>query len=160
MGGWLGAGWSAVCACVPGLAAASQKRPAAQSKTPTEYSTLYPLTPAPQVGTLYSPSNVWVNVQPSGAPWDIAWDLGQASEWRPFFGAVLPPRELAAMQVRSWRVKWVCVCMRACVRVCVCVCVCCSSSPWGAKWCPLACSGLALCFRALWCSEHTRLRYG
>lgn len=48
---------------------------------------------------MYSPSNVWVNVQASGHPWDMCWDLGSASGWRPFFGGALAPRELASMQV-------------------------------------------------------------
>ncbi|KAI8465651.1 MAG: hypothetical protein J3K34DRAFT_487137 [Monoraphidium minutum] len=52
-----------------------------------------------EVGTVYNSSNIWVNVQTVGAPWDLSWDLGQSSCWRPFFGPALPQRELAPMQV-------------------------------------------------------------
>jgi hypothetical protein len=58
-----------------------------------------------QVGVVYSSGNVWANVQPAGAPWDLAWDLDQGACWRPFFGGVLPPRELASTQAS--RLLWV-----------------------------------------------------
>ena len=51
------------------------------------------------VGVVYDQSNVWANIQPSGHPWDISWDLRQAAGWRPFFGPVIPPRDLATLQV-------------------------------------------------------------
>ncbi|KAF6253850.1 hypothetical protein COO60DRAFT_1463007 [Scenedesmus sp. NREL 46B-D3] len=50
-------------------------------------------------GTLYSCDNVWANTQLSGHPWDISWALGDANCWRPFFGAVLPAREMACIQL-------------------------------------------------------------
>jgi hypothetical protein len=53
-----------------------------------------------QVGTLYSCDNVWANIQLSGHPWDISWALADANCWRPFFGPVLPAREMACIQVR------------------------------------------------------------
>ncbi|GBF93799.1 hypothetical protein Rsub_06131 [Raphidocelis subcapitata] len=52
-----------------------------------------------EVGTVYDSANVWANVQPSGHPWDMRWNLADGAAWRPLFGAVLPPRELASMQV-------------------------------------------------------------
>jgi hypothetical protein len=52
-----------------------------------------------QAGTLYSCDNMWANVQLSGHPWDISWALGDANCWRPFFGPVLPAREMACIQV-------------------------------------------------------------
>ncbi|KAF6253870.1 hypothetical protein COO60DRAFT_1642856 [Scenedesmus sp. NREL 46B-D3] len=52
-----------------------------------------------EAGTLYSCDNVWANTQLSGHPWDISWALGDANCWRPFFGAVLPAREMACIQV-------------------------------------------------------------
>lgn len=54
----------------------------------------------PQVGTVYNSSNIWANIQDSGRPWDISWHLGDTAAWKPFFGPVLPPRELASIQVR------------------------------------------------------------
>lgn len=55
------------------------------------------------MGTLYSCDNVWANIQLSGHPWDISWALPDASCWRPFFGPVLPAREMACIQVRTWQ---------------------------------------------------------
>lgn len=52
-----------------------------------------------QVGTVYNSDNIWANVQDSGHPWDINWHLGDASAWKPFFGPILPLRELASIQV-------------------------------------------------------------
>jgi hypothetical protein len=52
-----------------------------------------------QVGTVYSSDNLWANIQESGHPWDIGWQLGDSSAWKPFFGPVLQPRELASIQV-------------------------------------------------------------
>lgn len=52
-----------------------------------------------QVGIVYSRDNIWANIQLSGHPWDISWNLGDSSCWRPFFGAVLQPREMASIQV-------------------------------------------------------------
>jgi hypothetical protein len=53
-----------------------------------------------QVGTVYNNDNIWANVQDSGHPWDINWHLGDTTAWKPFFGPVLPLRELASIQVR------------------------------------------------------------
>lgn len=53
---------------------------------------------------------MWANIQDSGHPWDISWHLGEGAAWRPFFGPLLPLRELATIQV--------CVCVQ-----CVCTCV-------------------------------------
>lgn len=61
-----------------------------------------------QVGTVYSSDNVWANIQASGHPWDISWHLGDASTWKPFFGPVLPLRELASIQVRVYSVSASC----------------------------------------------------
>ncbi len=55
------------------------------------------------VGVVYDGDNMWANVQPTGHPWEMNWDLSDGSAWRPFFGAVLPWRELATVQVRRWR---------------------------------------------------------
>eukprot|EP00878_Enallax_costatus_P033652 GHUV01037194.1.p1 GENE.GHUV01037194.1~~GHUV01037194.1.p1 ORF type:complete len:205 (+),score=76.54 GHUV01037194.1:30-617(+) len=52
-----------------------------------------------EVGVLYNRDNIWANIQLSGHPWDVSWNLADHGCWRPFFGAVLPPRELASIQV-------------------------------------------------------------
>jgi hypothetical protein len=57
-------------------------------------------TPTTQVGTVYSPANIWANLQGSGHPWEMCWELAGAG-WQPFFGQALAPRELASMQVGS-----------------------------------------------------------
>jgi hypothetical protein len=53
-----------------------------------------------QVGTVYSATNIWVNIQEGGRPWDISWQLADPAAWRPFFGELLPHKELASLQVR------------------------------------------------------------
>jgi hypothetical protein len=53
------------------------------------------------VGTVYNNDNIWVNIQDSGHPWEVSWHLGDAAAWKPFFGPVLPLRELASIQVRQ-----------------------------------------------------------
>jgi hypothetical protein len=61
-----------------------------------------------QVGIVYSAHNIWANVQETGHPWDMVWDLSEAVCWRPFFGPVLPHRELASLQVMwgTCRICW------------------------------------------------------
>lgn len=54
-----------------------------------------------QVGMVYDGINMWANVQASGQPWDMRWNLGARREWRPFFGDVLPLREVATLQVST-----------------------------------------------------------
>jgi hypothetical protein len=52
---------------------------------------------------VYAVDNIWANIQDSGHPWDISWHLGDDAAWKPFFGPLLPLRELASIQVRSGR---------------------------------------------------------
>lgn len=66
------------------------------------------------VGLVYSAHNIWANVQQAGGPWAMSWDLGNAAAWRPFFGPLLPPRELATLQVGLR----LCQCIRACAGAC------------------------------------------
>ncbi|KAG2484062.1 hypothetical protein HYH03_017082 [Edaphochlamys debaryana] len=51
-----------------------------------------------EVGQVYENTNIWANVQATGRPWEMKWNLEAAKEWQPFFGAQLPPREIASIQ--------------------------------------------------------------
>ncbi|GIL90780.1 hypothetical protein Vretifemale_18510, partial [Volvox reticuliferus] len=51
-----------------------------------------------EVGQLYDGTNIWANTQPTGRPWEMRWSLGAVKDWDPFFGAALPPREIASLQ--------------------------------------------------------------
>ncbi|GLC45379.1 hypothetical protein PLESTM_001726300, partial [Pleodorina starrii] len=51
-----------------------------------------------EVGQLYDGTNIWANIQPTGRPWEMRWNLGAAKDWQPFFGSALPPREIASLQ--------------------------------------------------------------
>lgn len=55
------------------------------------------------VGMLYDGTNMWANVQSTGQPWEMRWELGRRGDWRPFFGDVLRPKEIGTLQVRCWR---------------------------------------------------------
>ncbi|KAG2451720.1 hypothetical protein HYH02_003500 [Chlamydomonas schloesseri] len=51
-----------------------------------------------EVGQLYDGTNIWANTQPTGRPWEMHWNLTNGRDWAPFFGAQLPPREIATIQ--------------------------------------------------------------
>lgn len=51
-----------------------------------------------EVGMVYDGANAWANVQAVAAPWDMNWDLGNGSAWRPFFGPLLAPRAVMTVQ--------------------------------------------------------------
>lgn len=38
---------------------------------------------------MFDQNNIWANVQMSGTPWDINWQLQDARYWRPFFGLMV-----------------------------------------------------------------------
>jgi hypothetical protein len=57
------------------------------------------------VGQVYDGGNVWANVQPSGRPWEMRWNLSAAKDSVPFFGPALPQREMASIQVRKDRIQ-------------------------------------------------------
>eukprot|EP00775_Hariotina_reticulata_P004277 gene4277-4531_t len=51
-----------------------------------------------QVGLVYNSDNLWANIQLTGHPWDMTWNLADQNAWRPFFGPVLSHREMASIQ--------------------------------------------------------------
>lgn len=38
---------------------------------------------------MYNHSNVWANIQVSGAPWEVHWDLTDNRNWKPLFGVMV-----------------------------------------------------------------------
>ena len=38
-----------------------------------------------RVATVFNSQNVWANIQPSSAPWQMNWNLSNARDWQPFF---------------------------------------------------------------------------
>lgn len=55
------------------------------------YSAMDPSCPVRNIACLVTPYNLWANVQTSGKPHDISYDVLNVDKWRPFFGKRLPP---------------------------------------------------------------------
>lgn len=57
-----------------------------------------PLGGLRQVGMVYSSSNIWANIQPTAAPWDISWSLTNTTQWKSLFNTTEEGKELATLQ--------------------------------------------------------------
>jgi hypothetical protein len=55
------------------------------------YSAMDPSCPMRNIACIATPYNVWANIQSSGKPHEVSFDLMNIDMWRPFFGRRLPP---------------------------------------------------------------------
>jgi len=62
------------------------------------YSTLDPACPMREVGTIFDNANIWANIQNTGNPSQLKWDLTSASLWKPFFGPQCAFRSIRTLQ--------------------------------------------------------------
>ncbi len=62
------------------------------------YNVLDELCPLRDVGCLVSDKNIWANLQPTGAPWKVRFNLAAGADWMPFWSASFPLRELPSLQ--------------------------------------------------------------
>ena len=62
--------------------------------------------PLSSVGCVFNDANVWANIQPSGRPEAMDWQLHEPSKWRPFFGAKGFPAPQVMRSVQSATLRY------------------------------------------------------